>query len=60
MRLQAFRRLTAIAGGPAAAVDLAQDVIGQRLAVLDLDVLEHLVGEAEFLGQQIEDFTVAL
>ena len=39
---------------------LAHDVLGQRLAVLDLDVLEHLVGEAEFLGQQIQDFTVAL
>ena len=55
MRLQPLRRLTAVAGRPAAAVDLAQDIFGIRHIVLDLDVLEHLVGEAELLGEEIHD-----
>ena len=60
VQLQALRRLAAIAGRPAAAVDLAQDVLGHRHVVLDLDVLEHPVGEAELLGQQIHDLVVVL
>ena len=42
VRLQPLRRLAAVAGRPAAAVDLAQKVLGRRHVVLDLDVLEHL------------------
>ena len=60
VRLQALRRLAAVAGRPAAAVDLAQDVLGHGQIVLDLDVLEHLVGEAELLGQEIHDLVVVL
>ena len=52
--------LAAIAGRPAAAVDLAQEVLGRRHVVLDLDVLEHLVGEAELLGEQIHDLVIVL
>ena len=53
MRLEALRRLPAIAGRPAAAVDLAQDVLGHRLSSVDLDVLEHPLGEAELLREQV-------
>ena len=60
VRLQALRRLAAVAGRPAAAVDLAQDVLGHRQVVLDLDVLEHLVGEAELLGEEIHHLVVVL
>ena len=55
VQLQPLGRLAAVAGRPAAAVHLAQDVLGQRALVLDLDVLEHLVGEAELLGEQVHD-----
>src|SRR6266436_9780698 len=43
MRLEPLGRLPAIAGRPAAAIDLAQDVLGRYRAVVDLDVLalEH-------------------
>ena len=60
MGLEALRRLPAIAGRPAAAVHLSKHILGFRQIVLDLDVLEHLVGEAEFLGHQIDDFEVIL
>ena len=60
VQLEALRRLAAIAGRPAAAIDLAQDVLGNRPIVLDLDVLEHLVGEAELLRQEIHDLVVVL
>ena len=49
VRLEAFRRLTAIAGRPAAAVHLAKHILCFRQIVLDLDVFEHLVGESELL-----------
>ena len=58
MRLQALRRLAAVAGRPAAAIDLAQDIFGHRHIVLDLDVLEHPVGEAELLGEEIHDLSI--
>ena len=60
VRLQPLRRLAAVAGRPAAAVDLAEDVLGDRHVVLDLDVLEHLVGEAELLGEEIHHLVVVL
>src|SRR5664280_1324264 len=60
VRLQALRRLAAVAGGPAAAVDLAKDVFRHRQIVLDLDVLEHQLGEAEFLGEEIHHLIVVL
>ena len=60
VQLQPLRRLAAIAGGPAAAIDLAQQSSGSGTIVLDLDVLEHLVGEAELLGQQIHDLDIVL
>src|SRR5882757_9597791 len=60
MRLQALRGLAAIAGRPSTAVDLTQDVFGVRLVVLDLDVLEHAVGKAELLGEEIHRFVVVL
>ncbi len=57
----AFRRSglwPEIAGGPAAAVDFPQDRLGLRLvavlALHHLDVLEHLVGEAELLRHAVE------
>ena len=60
VRLQPLRRLAGIAGGEAAAVDLAQQILRRRPLVLDLDVLEHLVGEAELLRQAIDDLVVVL
>ena len=49
VRLDALRRLAAVAGRPAAAIHFAKNVLGDRQIVLDLDVLEHLVGEAALL-----------
>ena len=60
VRLEALGRLAAIAGRPAAAVHLAQHILGFGQIVLDLDVLEHLVGEAELLRHQIDDLEVVL
>ena len=60
MRLEPLGRLAAIAGRPAAAIDLAQDVLGRHRAVLDLDVLEHLVGKAELAGEHVHDVVVVL
>src|SRR4029079_3117231 len=60
MRLEALGRLPAIAGRPAAAVHLTQDILRLGQIVLDLDVLEHLVGEAELLRQEIDDLEVVL
>src|SRR2546429_5636472 len=60
MGLEALRRLPAIAGRPAAAVHLSKHILGLRQIFLDLDVLEHLVGEAELLCHQIDDFEVIL
>src|SRR5499426_2362898 len=55
VELEALRRLAAIAGRPATTIDLAQDVLGDGLGALDLDVLEHAVSEAQPLRQQIHD-----
>ena len=60
MCLEALRRLTAITGRPASAIDLAQQIGRIRPVVLDLDVLEHLVGKAELLGEEIHDLVVVL
>ncbi len=60
MRLQPLRRLAGIAGREAAAVDLAQQILRRRPLVFHLDVLEHLVGEAELLRQAIDDLVVVL
>src|ERR1700726_2941868 len=51
--LEPFGRLPAIARRPPAAIDLAQDVFGRHLVVLDLDVLEHPIGKAELAGEQV-------
>src|SRR3546814_12788993 len=60
MRLEALRRLAAITGRPAAAIDLPQKILGARHVVLDLDVLEQRVGEAELLRQEVYYFVVGL
>jgi len=60
VRLEALRRLAAVAGGPAAAVDLAQDVLRHGPVVLDLDVLEHQVGKAKLLRQTVQDLVIVL
>jgi hypothetical protein len=51
MGLQPFGALARVADRPSAPVDLAQRVLGAGHAVVDLDVLEHLVGEAELLRE---------
>jgi hypothetical protein len=60
VRLEPLRRLAAIAGGPAAAVDLAKDVFSRNGPVLDLDVLEHPVSKAELAGQHVHGVVVVL
>src|SRR3569623_3076641 len=60
MRLQALGRLAAVTGGPATANDFAQNVFRRRQIVLDLDVLEQLVSEAELLGDEIHNFEIIL
>src|SRR6266404_78756 len=60
MRLEPLGRLAAVAGRPAAAIDFPQDVFGRHRAVLDLDVLEHPVGEAELAGKQVHYVVVVL
>ena len=55
MFTQALRRLAGIANGPHASVELAGNVFNQRFVVLDLDVLEHLVGKTQFFGQLVGD-----
>ena len=60
VRLEPLRRLTAVAGRETAAVHFAQNILGDRQIVLDLDVLEHLIGEAELLGHQVDDFKIVL
>src|SRR3546814_10116692 len=60
VRLQALGRLSAIAGRPAPAVHLPQDILGYRPISLDRHVLEHPVGETELLRQQIEDLIIVL
>ena len=58
VRLQPLGRLAAVAGRPAAAIDFAEDILRHRHIVLDLDVLEHQVGEAELLGEEIHHLVV--
>ena len=60
MRLDALRRLAAVAGRPAAAIHFAENVLGDRQVVLDLDVLEHLVGKAALLGDAVHDLEIVL
>jgi hypothetical protein len=60
VRLQPLRRLAAVASREAAAVDLAEDVLGHRHIVLDLDVLEHQVGKTKLLGEEIHHLVVVL
>src|SRR3546814_9571391 len=57
---QALRRLAGIADRPAPVIELAGDVLDQRLGSVHLDVLEHLVGETELLGQEVHDLVVGL
>src|SRR3546814_4241678 len=57
---QPLGRLAGIADRPGTPVDLAGDVLDQRLGAVDLDLLEHLLLEAELLGQQIKDFMIRL
>src|SRR3546814_12237747 len=47
---QALRRLAGIADRPAPVIELAGDVLDQRLGSVHLDVLEHLGGETVLLG----------
>src|SRR5262245_60613567 len=58
VQLEALGRLPAIARRPATAVDFTQNVLGGGYVVFDLDVLEHLVGEAELHRQAIHDFVI--
>ena len=60
VRLQPLRRLAGIAGRESAAVDFAQQVFRRRPLVLDLDVLEHPVGETELLRQPVDDLVIVL
>ena len=60
MQLEPLGRLAAVTGRPAAAIDLAQQILRRGHVVLDLDVLEHLVGEAQLLCEQVHDFVVVL
>ena len=60
MGLEPFRRLSAITGRPAAAIDLAQNILRRHLAALDLDVLEHPVGKAELAGEHVHRVVVVL
>jgi hypothetical protein len=60
MELQAFRRLAGVTDRPNAPVPFARDVLGDGLAVLDGDVLEEFVREAEFPGEEMDDFVIAL
>src|SRR6185312_8744456 len=60
MQLQPLRRLAAVACGPSAAIDLAQDVLGRDGAVLDLDALEHPIREAELAREQVHGVVVVL
>ena len=46
---QPLRRLAGVARAPASPIHFAQDVLGDRTIAFNLDVLEHLVGEAELL-----------
>ena len=61
MRLQALGRLAGIAR-----CDQPPRLISRRMSSasgtlsFDLDVLEHLVGEAELLGQEVHDFVIVL
>ena len=52
--------MAAIASRPAAAIDLAQDVLGRHRTALDLDVLEHLIAVAELACDQVQDVVVVL
>ena len=60
VRFQPFGRLPAISGRPATAIDLAQNILRRRDAILDPDVLEHQIGEAETRSQQVNGLVVAL
>src|ERR1700730_7716866 len=51
MSLEPLGGLSAIARRPAAAVDLAQDILRRYSIVFDLDVLEHAVGEAKLASE---------
>ena len=56
--LQPLWRLARIADGPHAAVYLAQSVLDRGLLINNCDVLEHLLGKAELLGEAIDDFVI--
>src|SRR5260221_8409573 len=60
VQFEALRRLAGIAGAPATAVDLAQQILGRRHAVLDLDVHEQPIGKTELLGEAVDDLLVLL
>jgi hypothetical protein len=60
MGFEALRRLTAVPSRPPATINLAQDVFSRYSAVLHLDVLEHLIGEAEFLREHVHHVVVIL
>ena len=55
---QPLRRLTAVPGRQRTAIEFAGYVFDDRLHALDFDVLEHLLGKAEFLGKAVHDFVV--
>src|SRR3546814_2594250 len=57
---QALRRLAGVADRPAPVIEFAGDVLDERLGAVHLDVLEHLVGETELLGEEIHDLVVGL
>src|SRR5258708_19567818 len=60
VQLEALRRLATIAGRPAAAIDLAEDVLGDGPVALDLYVLEHPVTEAHPLPHKLHHLVLAL
>src|SRR3979411_1721152 len=57
---EALGRLAAISGRPPATVNLAQNVLSRYRAVLHLDVLEHLIGEAELLREHVHHVVIIL
>ena len=60
MQLEPLGRLAGVADRPHALVDFPQRVLDRRHGAVDRDVLEHLVGETELLGQEIDDLVVRL
>ena len=60
VRFEALRRLTAIAGRPAAAIDFAQDILCRHRAVFDLDVFKQQISKTQLACEHMHDVVVVL